>query len=122
MPIIILLPAGLLWPAAPALAQDGPYAAIQTSATSITTGDIHASEGDIPPLPDGIGVLLNPLHPRAANITLHAYCPLFLLKGPAVEKLDIGEVSKYKISIVYLKNYVYEGFVEEIKALRSRIR
>ena len=33
----------------------------------------------------------------------------------AVEKVDVGEVSKYKIAIVYLKGYVYEGLVEEIK-------
>jgi spore germination protein KA len=40
----------------------------------------------------------------------------------AVEKVDVGEVSKYKIAIVYLKGYVYEGLVEEIKTRLHRIR
>ncbi len=39
-----------------------------------------------------------------------------------VEKVDIGEVTKYRINIVYLKGYVYEGLVEEIKSRLSRIR
>ncbi len=40
----------------------------------------------------------------------------------AVERVDVGEVGKYKISIVYLKGYVYEGLIEEIKSRLSRIR
>ncbi len=40
----------------------------------------------------------------------------------AVEKVDIGEVTKYKVAIVYLKGYVYEGLVEEIKTRLHRIR
>ena len=40
----------------------------------------------------------------------------------AVERVDIGEVTKCTISIVYLKGYVYEGLVEEIKARLQRIR
>ncbi|MGD0153274.1 MAG: spore germination protein [Thermacetogeniaceae bacterium] len=40
----------------------------------------------------------------------------------AVEKVDVGEVSKFKIAIIYLKGYVYEGLVEELKARLSRIR
>lgn len=40
----------------------------------------------------------------------------------AVEKVDVGEVSKSKISIVYLKGLVYEGLVEEIKMRLQRIR
>ncbi len=40
----------------------------------------------------------------------------------AVEKVDVGEVSKTKISIVYLKGYVYDGLVEEIKTRLQRIR
>jgi spore germination protein KA len=40
----------------------------------------------------------------------------------AVEKIDVGEVGKSKISLIYLKGYVYEGLVEEIKARLQRIR
>jgi spore germination protein KA len=40
----------------------------------------------------------------------------------AVEKVDIGEVTKYKVAIVYLKGYVYEGLVEEIRERLTRIR
>jgi spore germination protein KA len=40
----------------------------------------------------------------------------------AVEKVDIGEVTKYRINLVYLKGYVYEGLVEEIRTRLLRIR
>jgi spore germination protein KA len=40
----------------------------------------------------------------------------------AVEKIDIGELTKYKIAIVYLKGYVYDGLVEEIRERLSRIK
>jgi spore germination protein KA len=40
----------------------------------------------------------------------------------AVEKIDIGEVCKTKISIVYLKGYVYKGLPEEVRARLERIR
>jgi spore germination protein KA len=40
----------------------------------------------------------------------------------AVEKVDIGEITKYKVAIIYLKGYVYDGLVEEIKTRLQRIR
>jgi spore germination protein KA len=40
----------------------------------------------------------------------------------AVESIDIGEIGKTRIYIVYLKGIVYEGLVEEIRARLSRIR
>ncbi len=40
----------------------------------------------------------------------------------AVEGIDVGEIGKTKIYIVYLKGIVYEGLVEEIKTRLKRIR
>ncbi len=40
----------------------------------------------------------------------------------AVEGVEIGEVGKMQINIIYLKGYVYEGLVEEIKTRLKRIR
>ncbi len=40
----------------------------------------------------------------------------------AVESIDIGEIGKSKIYIVYLKGIVYEGLVDEIRKRLQRIR
>jgi spore germination protein KA len=40
----------------------------------------------------------------------------------AVESIEVGEIGKSKIYIIYLKGIVYEGLVEEIRARLQRIR
>jgi spore germination protein KA len=40
----------------------------------------------------------------------------------AVEQIEVGAVAKATIYIVYLKGYVYDGLVEEIKTRLSRIK